>query len=95
MDPEVQCALQGSRSKTLATQEKSFRFGRFYDNYLFTRDHNQKYEAGEETFYVDLNRFADMDNAEFKSVFTGLKRNKQSATKACKGTIEILDNPPE
>ena len=35
-----------------------------------------------------------MDNFQFRSIFTGLKRNK-SYTDSCKGEVKILDNPPE
>lgn len=50
------------------------------------KEHNTKFERGEETYDVELNKFADMDNLEFKAMYTGLKRKAQ-ATTACTGQI--------
>ena len=41
-----------------------------------------------------LNKFADLDNFEFKSLFTGLKKRDPTVTSECKGQVKILDNPP-
>lgn len=38
--------------------------------------HNHKYEKGEESFEVELNQFADLDNIEFMSIYTGYKKSK-------------------
>lgn len=40
--------------------------------------------------------FADLDNFEFRALYTGLKRNKSpSITQQCSGSIDILSNPPQ
>ena len=41
-----------------------------------------------------LNQFADLDNAEFKSLYTGFNR-KEQVTSECKGKIDVLPNPPK
>lgn len=47
-----------------------------------------------ETFQVALNKFADLNNVEFKSLFTGIKKKEAAVTQECKGKIDILTNPP-
>lgn len=67
-------------------QEKSYRFGKFFQNFKFVKEHNERFKKGLETFEVELNKFADLDRFEFKSLFTGYKRRdskkpKQAITK--------------
>ena len=50
------------------------------------KEHNERFKKGLETFEVELNKFADLDRFEFKSLFTGYKRRdskkpKQAITK--------------
>lgn len=73
-------------------QETSYRFGKFFENFKFVKEHNARFEKGLETFDVELNKFADLDNFEFKSLYTGLK--KKSITQECKGTIDLVANLP-
>lgn len=77
-------------------EEKSYRFGKFFENYKFVKEHNQRYEAGLETFDVELNKFADLDRFEIKHLYTGLKRRseKKGVTNKCTGEIKILDTLP-
>ena len=67
-------------------KEYSYRFRKFFENFKFVQEHNKKYEKGLETFEVKLNKFADLDNFEFKSLFTGLKKKTEvDVTSECNG----------
>lgn len=46
-------------------QEDRVRFGHFTQMKQFVKEHNARYEAGEETYHVALNKFAAMPNEEF------------------------------
>jgi hypothetical protein len=49
--------------KLYATEtEKEFRFAKYLENAAFVEEHNAKFEAGLETYDLELNLFADMDN---------------------------------
>ena len=56
-------------------KETIYRFNQFYQNYQFVRTHNERYEKGEESFEVELNQFADLDNVEFISIYTGYRKS--------------------
>ena len=73
-------------------KETSYRFGKFFENFKFVKEHNARFAKGLETFDVELNKFADLDRFEFKALFTGLKKNK--ITQECTGTIELVSNLP-
>lgn len=79
--------IQKNSKKYREDGEKSYRFGKFFQNYLFVKEHNKRYEAGLETFEVELNKFADLDRFEFKHLYTGLKRRdpKKAVTSKCTG----------
>ena len=47
--------------KSYSTEaEDSARFQVWRDNFDFVKEHNLRYLAGEETFIVEMNKFADM-----------------------------------
>lgn len=80
-------------------QEKSYRFGKFFENYKFVKAHNKRYDAGLETFNVELNKFADLDRFEFKALYTGLNRRSERTeakgiTSKCTGEVQIIENLP-
>ena len=41
---------------------------------------------------MELNKFADIDLVEFKSIYLGLKR--KSDTNICSGSVKQVTNPP-
>ena len=56
--------------KVYATQaERDFRFGKFLENAVYVQEHNARFAKGEETYDLELNLFADMDNKEFSSIY--------------------------
>jgi hypothetical protein len=56
--------------------ERAMRFSIFSDSFERVRRHNAKYEAGESTYFLALNRFSDL-TAQEKAVVFGAKRPSQ------------------
>ncbi|XP_020590858.1 low-temperature-induced cysteine proteinase-like [Phalaenopsis equestris] len=56
-----------------ALEEKESRFQVFKDNLLYIDQHNAAADAGEHTFWLGLNRFADLTNAEYRAKFLGYR----------------------
>ncbi|XP_030762340.1 cathepsin L-like proteinase [Sitophilus oryzae] len=52
-------------------EEEAFRFQIFQDNLKFIRNHNKKYEKGEVSFVLGINKYADLTHEEFKKQFSG------------------------
>lgn len=67
-------------------EERSYRFAKYFENYMFVKEHNARFEKGLETFDVELNMFADLDRFEFKAIYNGLKRRSE-VTNKCTGEI--------
>lgn len=40
--------------------EKSYRLGVWLDNFKFVLEHNSRYEAGQESYDLEMNAFADL-----------------------------------
>ncbi len=64
-------------------------------------NHNQRYERSLETFSMTVNKFADISNAEFKHLYTGLKKRESKPeiqpvgiTSKCYSEIDIIDDLP-
>jgi len=55
--------------KSYAPEEFFYRFDTFKTNYDFVQEHN----AGNHTWTVELNKFADMSRGEFKNIYLGYK----------------------
>jgi len=55
--------------KSYAPEEFFYKYGVFKTNYEFVQAHN----AGNHTWEVELNKFADLTSGEFKLLFTGYK----------------------
>jgi C1A family cysteine protease len=53
-------------------EEDNTKFQVFKQNYLFINEHNERFNAGEETFSLGLNEFADLTNEQFKVLKLGL-----------------------
>ena len=77
--------------------EKQFRLGVWLKNYAYVSAHNAKYAAGEETFDVEMNEFADLTSEEFgeKYLMMNLKNQSPEVTKECTGKQAPDTNLPE
>jgi cathepsin L len=66
--------------KSYAPEEFFYRYNTFKSNFDFVEKHN----AGNYTWSVELNKFADLSSAEFKNVYLGykpdLRRDERSVT---------------
>jgi hypothetical protein len=38
-------------------------------NYKYVQEHNARYEAGKETYNLEMNLFADLTNEEFSAIY--------------------------
>lgn len=56
-----------------SADEHEYRFNIFAKNAEFVRQHMNRFEAGEETSTVALNRFAHLDNVEFSRLYKGYR----------------------
>mmetsp|Transcript_13522 Transcript_13522/g.49193 ORF Transcript_13522/g.49193 Transcript_13522/m.49193 type:complete len:347 (-) Transcript_13522:191-1231(-) len=61
-------------------EESMMREAIFQENQAFIKTHNAKYEAGESSYYVATNQFADMTKEEF-SQYLGYKPNPEDGSK--------------
>lgn len=73
-------------------EEAAYRFKRFLDNFALVKEHNHRFSKGLETYDMELNALADLDLAEYKALYLGLKKN--SITKKCTGQVKPVSNPP-
>lgn len=82
--------------KTYELGEKSYRYGIWLENFKFVQEHNARYEAGLETYNLEMNLFADLSNEEFgkkylmKPDFVGAP----SITTKCTGKALPVGPPP-
>merc|ERR1712226_1150489 len=58
------------------TAEDNYRFSVFGDNNDFITRHNERFNAGEETYTVAINKFADLTKSEFYNIY--LAQNAES-----------------
>ena len=58
--------------------EHAARFGVYKANMELIAAHNKLYEAGEETFHMAANQFADMTTAEFSKMVNGYRADLNS-----------------
>jgi len=78
--------------------ETEFRFSKFLENAAYVEAHNARYAAGEETFNLELNLFADMDNKEFSSLYLTTISSETKGVKAtakCTGAQASTSNIPD
>ncbi|XP_054257152.1 procathepsin L-like [Macrosteles quadrilineatus] len=77
-------------------ESEKYRKKIFMKNLKYIRKHNKKYERGEVTFTVEVNKFADMRSGEVHRMGQGFKLHKDSqrrkATFKTNGTLEIPDS---
>lgn len=45
--------------------ERTYRLGIWLDNYAYVQKHNARHAAGEESYSLEMNQFADMPSDEF------------------------------
>jgi len=67
---------------SMPCKESLMREAVYQENVAFVEQHNSKYEAGETSYYVAINKFADMTNEEFSAQYLGYKPLDPSLKKA-------------
>jgi len=72
-------------SKTYTQAEKEYRKGIWLANYAYVQAHNARYEAGLETYNLEMNLFADLPSEEFGAKYLNPQLEKRSVTKSCNG----------
>ncbi|KAK8741885.1 hypothetical protein OTU49_002444, partial [Cherax quadricarinatus] len=60
--------------KYVDAEEEKYRRSVFEENLEYVKEFNEKYERGEVSFTLAMNKFADMTNEEFNAVMKGYKR---------------------
>nr|XP_023024669.1 cathepsin L-like proteinase [Leptinotarsa decemlineata] len=56
--------------------EERTRFGIFQSNLMKIKEHNARYDKGEETYFLGVTRFADLTHGEFKDFLRRQIKNK-------------------
>jgi len=83
----------------ISEQEEQFRFGKYLENSAIVEEHNARYEAGLETYDLELNLFADMDNREFSNIYLMMNgpsfERRVGDTKKCTGSQAPTSNIPD
>ncbi|VEN39008.1 unnamed protein product [Callosobruchus maculatus] len=68
-----QKSLRSTHGKNYdSPEEEQKRFKIFQDNLKTIEEHNKKYEAGETTWQMGINQFADLTADEMKQRYTGI-----------------------
>jgi C1A family cysteine protease len=81
-------------NKRYSVKEESYRLGVWLSNLAFVESHNKRFAAGEETYDLEMNEFADMDSAEFKAKYL-ISYPANSATSKCTGAQAVTSNLPD
>lgn len=68
-------------------------------NYKYVQEHNARFEAGKETYNLEMNLFADLTNEEFAAIYlmtnpTGGEGVQLQDTKKCTGPQAPTTNLP-
>ncbi|XP_072392908.1 cathepsin L-like proteinase [Diabrotica undecimpunctata] len=76
-------SFKATHNKSYNVIEDKLRFAVFQENIRKIDEHNAKYENGEETYYLAVNKFSDWSSAEFQAMLDSqmANRSKQSFTK--------------
>lgn len=87
-------AWKAKFNKKYSEKEEAYRLSIWLNNLLFVKAHNAKYEAGLESYNVEMNQFADMDSEEFGAKYL-IKFPTDSVTSQCTGqqapTVSLPD----
>jgi len=68
-------SFKAQHGKSYATfEEEAMRFRLFSENLQLIERHNKEFEAGQHSFTLGVNQFADLTNAEFRAQMNGYKR---------------------
>lgn len=63
--------LQSQHKKNYNADEEAKRKAIFKENLDKINEHNERYEKGEVTYIMGVNKFADLTEEEFKTQYTG------------------------
>jgi cathepsin L len=80
-------------NKNYDAVEHNYRFQIWLKNFEFVRAQNAKYDAGVETYYLEMNLFADLTNEEFVAKYHGFVGSPQVTSK-CTGKQAPTENLP-
>lgn len=75
-------------------KEESYRLGVWLKNFAYVETHNKRFEAGLETYNLEMNEFADMESAEFGAKYL-ISFPARSDTSKCTGAQAPTDNLPD
>jgi len=81
-------------NKKYSSKEEAYRMGVWMENFAYVQAHNARFEAGKETFDLEMNEFADMNTEEFGAKYL-IKMPETSVTTSCTGAQASTDNLPE
>jgi len=73
--------------------EESLRQEIFNKNVAMIEEHNKKFEAGEETFKMGINRFTDMLQSEVDAMMKGYRPSKKIGQKFVAKKTKVADVP--
>ena len=67
--------------------ERTYRMGVWLENYAYVQKHNARHAAGQETYSLEMNEFADMPSEEFgqRYLMTDYKYEMPEVTSKCTG----------
>ena len=80
--------------KVYDATEHQYRFQIWLRNFQYVMTHNTKYDAGLETYDLDMNLYADLTNEEFSAKYLGYNADLK-ATSKCTGKQAPTANLPD
>lgn len=81
-------------NKRYSEKEEAYRLSIWLKNLAYVEAHNAKFEAGRESFNLEMNEFADMDSEEFGAKYL-ISFPTDGATTKCTGQQAPTTNLPE